>query len=534
MSSLEPGQSQPPALPPEHILADALLGRKERALGRALEALMASLSARFAILLRKEGPRWRALLARRSSGRPVVDPERLVDPGALQRISDGGNPAVDYAAGQGVWKAYMPVGLQDKVLGAVVLGGQEVNHQERLGYLAAVARRVSLYLACVLVFEDMSSENRRLRSLFRGPDGRETALFPAGYPQPARAILEYPLVGSVREESSEGLRSLFPEIVGSSAAIRGVMESILMAAHAEVPVLIEGESGTGKELVARAIHRLSRRAPRPFISENCGALPENLIESECFGHEKGAFTGAGSMRRGIFERAEGGTVFLDEIGEMELAVQRTLLRVLQEKEVRRVGGQEVVPVDFRILTATNRVLEEMVLAGHFRQDLYYRLNVVTIVLPPLRERPEDIPLLLEHFNRTLAGELGKGPLEFTGAAMGALTSYRWPGNVRELRNEVLRLESTGKGKVEPDCLSRRILRRASTEAGPRKSHPHLSLDDLEKEALSGVIIDALRSAGGNRAEAARKLGLSRASFYRRLVKYGLLKEADALHPEKGA
>jgi len=295
-------------------------------------------------------------------------------------------------------------------------------------------------------------------------------------------------------------------------------------------VLIEGESGTGKELVARAIHRLGSRGGGPFVCENCAALPEHLFESECFGHEKGAFTGAVQQKAGLFERARSGTVFLDEVGELHLTMQRKLLRVLQEKQVRRVGGQDAIAIDFRVISATNRDLEAMVGAGAFRKDLYFRLNVSTILVPPLRDRPEDIPLLVHHFASLTARELGREPLILTAGALDAICRYRWPGNIRELRNEILRLACTGQLVADAHSLSPRVLR-SLRQGEARAAQEVRPLSEVEREA----ILAAMRASRGNRSETARRLQITRSSLYRKLERYGLLfcmaPEAAALQAE---
>ncbi len=345
---------------------------------------------------------------------------------------------------------------------------------------------------------------------------------PSAKPAGARGLLlEFPLGGDPPIMATSQALGAFPEIVTRSSIMAGILQSVLLAAKSDIPVLIEGESGTGKELVARAIHRVSRRAGRPFLCENCGALPENLVESEFFGHERGAFTGADQARAGIFERAGGGTVFLDEVGEMEIALQRKLLRVLQEREVRRLGGQKTVTVDFRLVSATNRVLEEMVARGQFREDLFYRLEVTTIHMPPLRERPEDVPLLLLHFARLFAEDTGRDPVTFTEAALEMLASHPWPGNVRELQNEVWRHACSERAVVDVEQLSRRISRGNVRSRGGWALTPR-SLQELERNTIAPMLVEALRRSGGNRSEAARLLGISRTVLYRRLKRYRLL------------
>ena len=255
----------------------------------------------------------------------------------------------------------------------------------------------------------------------------------------------------LRSELQSQLRQR--DLIGTSAAMHRVYELVSQVAETRTNVLISGESGTGKELVARAIHARSDRRDRPFVAINCGAIPENLLESELFGHVKGAFTGAVSGKEGLFETADGGTLLLDEVGELPASLQVKLLRVLQERTIRRVGGTSDRRVDVRILAATNRRLEQEVAGGRFREDLYYRLNVIQIALPPLRERREDIPLLVQHFVEKYARELGK-PIRGVGAAAAErLLAYPYPGNVRELENAIERAVALSRdGEIGPDAL----------------------------------------------------------------------------------
>ena len=281
-------------------------------------------------------------------------------------------------------------------------------------------------------------------------------------------------------------------------------------------VLITGESGTGKELVARAIHFSGGRADGPFVGVSCAALPETLLESELFGHEKGSFTGATERRKGKFEAAEKGTLFLDEIGDISPKVQVDLLRVLQERRFFRVGGNEEVSVDVRVVAATNVDLHEAVRQGRFRDDLYYRLNVVAIHLPPLRERPEDVPLLARSFLERLSHELGKEAEDLSEGALKALLAHRWPGNVRELENAVERALVTAKGRVltEEDFAFLRPV----AEAAPGWSVPtHLPLSEVER----AVIAATLKRNEGNVKETAAVLGIDRSTLYDKLKRYGI-------------
>ena len=299
------------------------------------------------------------------------------------------------------------------------------------------------------------------------------------------------------------------ELVGHCPAMRRVEELIRTVAATDATVLIEGESGTGKELVARAIHRFSRRHLLPMVVIHCGALTETLMESELFGHEKGAFTGAQYRKKGKFEAAAGGTVFLDEISDISLKTQSDLLRVLQEREIVRVGGTQPIPVDFRSIAATNKNLEALVKQGAFRSDLYYRLNVFKIVLPPLRQRREDIPLLAMHFQKHFNEQMNRRFTGFDAAAMERLTRHGWPGNVRELENAVERAMVVGK---EP-LLQASDFALASAE----ESAEPVSLEAMEQRHITRV----LEQFNWNQTHAARALGIDRVTLYHKIHRYGL-------------
>lgn len=310
-------------------------------------------------------------------------------------------------------------------------------------------------------------------------------------------------------------------IIGESVAIRKVMHDIQQAAPSRSTVLLRGESGTGKELGARAMHQLSNRRPGPFVKLNCAALPESLLESELFGHERGAFTGAVRMRRGRFELADKGTLFLDEIGDLSLAIQVKLLRVLQERTFERVGGNRSITVDVRIVAATNVDLEEAVRAGRFREDLYYRLNVVPIVLPPLRERREDIPLLVGHFLQRFNTENRKH-LKISSAAMDLIVGYDWPGNVRELENCVERMVVMARHDIlapEEVPLPAHFLRPPTvpitTAPLPVVSSLPGAVADIERQRL----MEALQRSGGVQTRAAALLGITPRQLGYRLKKY---------------
>jgi DNA-binding NtrC family response regulator len=307
-----------------------------------------------------------------------------------------------------------------------------------------------------------------------------------------------------------------PPLLGTSAVMRHVLDLVAMVAATDSTVLVTGESGTGKEVVARAIHGASPRRYNPMVVVNCGALPEGILESELFGHEAGAFTGARGRHKGKFESAEGGTVFLDEIGEVSPKVQVELLRVLEEKVVTRLGGTAPVPVDFRIVSATNRDLEAAVKAGAFREDLYWRLNVVHIHIPPLRERPEDVPVLAEHFLARFAQSMSRRPMRFAADALDALASYPWPGNVRELQNAIERAVVVGRGDVVRAADLPVRVTQAPTSSAPG------SLAEAERAHVQSV----LDASGWNITRAARVLDVDRVTLYNKIRKYELKKPGN--------
>jgi two-component system response regulator PilR (NtrC family) len=320
------------------------------------------------------------------------------------------------------------------------------------------------------------------------------------------------------------LRARTRSLVGSSGAMRRVHDLIAQVATTKTNVLVSGESGTGKELVARGIHDLSERREKPFVAVNCGAIPENLLESELFGHVRGAFTGAVSNKPGLVETADGGTLFLDEIGELPQSLQVKLLRLIQEKTLRRVGGNHDQRIDVRIVAATNRDLRAEAEAGRFREDLYYRLNVIQIGLPALRERMEDIPLLVQHFLEKYRRELGKEVQGLTTAAMEKVLAYPFPGNVRELENLIERAVALARGPVlDVDGLPSSVLERSpkARTTTPVAAAEGANLDEILASYERGLLSDALQRAGGVKKRAARLLGISFRSFRYRLEKLGL-------------
>ena len=334
----------------------------------------------------------------------------------------------------------------------------------------------------------------------------------------------------------DAVRSRF-EIVGTSYAIRAVTEKIDRVGRTPARVLITGENGTGKELVARAIHGQSTRAQAAFIEVNCAAIPSELIESELFGHMKGSFTGAVADRAGKFEQANGGTLFLDEIGDMSLAAQAKVLRVLQDGVVTRIGGSKTVQVDVRVLAATNKNVEAEIAAGRFREDLFYRLNVVPIHVPPLRERREDIPLLIGHFIEQLTGPGGLAPRAMSDDAVARLSQLDWPGNVRELRNTIERLLILANGpRITADDVDRLVGRRAESGEGSRGTLLDIpTFEEFKHAAERSYLIAKLRAYDWNVSETARALDMPRSNLYKKIERYALNREGGGVPaPVSGA
>ena len=379
----------------------------------------------------------------------------------------------------------VPLRSRDRLIGTVYLDSRRDGRlftEDDLRFLEAFADQAGLALGNVLDRVELEQDNRRLQTL------AET-------------------------------RTSYHNLVGRCAEMQRVFDTIEKFAATDLPVLIRGESGTGKEIVARAIHFNGPRRKRTFVSENCAALPETLLESELFGHVRGAFTGAERDHSGLFEQAHRGTLFLDEIGDMSAAMQARLLRVLEEGAIRRVGGEKPIEVDVRVLAATHRDLQSTVEKGRFREDLFYRLQVLQVALPALRDRPGDVPLLCEHFLRRIADQRELGPLRLTPEVLSRLQRYRWPGNVRQLENTLQRLVVLADGgtidsavvAADPD------LRDRLGGAHERPAEAPFSLKAGEKEQL----LKALEAAGGNRSAAARLLNISRATFYRKLRRHEL-------------
>jgi two-component system response regulator HydG len=320
----------------------------------------------------------------------------------------------------------------------------------------------------------------------------------------------------LKQEIRRRERSGLVKPLGKSRSFTDVMKLAEQVAPTESTVLIQGESGTGKEIIARYIHELSARSEGPFMSLNCGALPESLLESELFGHVKGSFTGAVRDKQGLFAAARGGTFFLDEIGEMSAATQVKLLRVLQEREAIPVGGTETIPVDVRVVAATNRDLEEEIKRGRFRTDLFYRLNVIAIHLPPLRDRRDDIPIFIDAFLKRISKEHSEPPKRLTQEAMDAIMVYDWPGNVRELENALERAVILAKGEsIDRNAIPDKITEPKTEPLVAERSHANPTLDVVEQAYITWV----LQAEGGNKTRAAEVLGIDPSTLYRKLSKY---------------
>ena len=383
----------------------------------------------------------------------------------------------------------VPLIAADRVLGAIYLDSQHRSDQfddSRLQVMTAIAGIAGLALGNVRYMEKLRKENEGLR---------------------AEINLEH-------------------NMVGGSQAMRKVFELVRRVAPTESTVLIEGESGTGKELVARAIHRNSPRAERPFVAINCAAIPDTLLESELFGHEKGAFTGASALKKGKLELADGGTLFLDEIGELASGLQAKLLRILQEREFERVGSTHPIKLDIRVIAATNKSLAEAVKTGTFRKDLYHRLNVVTLTMPALRDRREDIPALTEHFIVKASRKCKMRPKLLSAEARACLMNYDWPGNIRELENAVERALVLGSSNtILPDDLPEAVIETGSS-ASPCKAHYHAAITDFKKQ----LVREAFREAKGNYLDAAKALGMHPNSLLRLIRNLDLRSDLESGFP----
>ncbi|MBI4577243.1 MAG: sigma 54-interacting transcriptional regulator [Planctomycetes bacterium] len=473
---------------------------------------------------------WEVRVARNLDREDLSGAEGKVSRHVVERVLETGQPlvtedaqgSVELARFASVGRmqlravACLPLRVGGRAIGAVYLDNRfapGVFSRRDLTLLASLADQTAIAWDKARLFE----ENRRRRRELSRAKARveELARRLSGELDRATTRLDSAEATLAASRSEWNLRHDYARIVGRSRAVQELLRLLDRVAESAAPVLITGESGTGKELVARCLHANGPRREAPFVGENCAAIPEEIFESELFGHVRGAFTGAVEDRPGLFRLAQGGTIFLDEVGELVPACQVKLLRVLEEREVRPVGAAEPVPVDVRVVAATQRDLGAMVDAGAFREDLYYRLNVLPVHLAPLRERREDVPLLLEHF---LAEEGNQG-VRLGAEAIDRLAAYPWPGNVRELANEVARLVSLGKAEVGPEDLSPAVRGQAPDAPGTAGLGP--GLDEAAADYERGLILSALERHGGNVAAAARELRVDRMKLTRKLRKYGL-------------
>ncbi|HXG60141.1 MAG TPA: sigma 54-interacting transcriptional regulator [Planctomycetota bacterium] len=452
------------------------------------------------------------------TGRPLLSADALSDPGL---------PAAGSVTELQLRSLLcVPLRIRDSVLGCVYIDNRfetGLFRESELPLLQGFADQAAIAIENARLFEENLRRQEELRR-----QGEEIARLNALLKE--KVEKQYVELSKVKQDLLSSRRDVplrhdFSTIVGQSRALKEVFALLDKVIDTDEPVLIHGESGTGKELVARAIHFNSPRARAGrFVSENCSAIPDTLLESELFGHEKGAFTGAVASKPGLFELAHRGTLFLDEIGDMSLDMQKKLLRALQEGEIRRVGGKDVLKVDVRLISASNKDLADLIRAGRFREDLYYRLNVVKITLPPLRDRREDIPLLVEHFLEKIARETGQPRKRVDEVAFWYLRAYSWPGNVRELENEIRRAVALSEDVITVDALKEEIRSQELFRPAARLPSPG-RLKDAVREAVEEVerkvIARTLQECGWKKAEAARLLGISRPTLDAKIEAYGL-------------
>ena len=439
-------------------------------------------------------PYWESIIETMKEGLLVVNPE-----GTIIAV----NPAAEALTG---YSAQELIGSSCRVLdctGCVIYGDGPGEKWCKLFQEGMVKAK-----KCLITHKDHRSVSVvKNATVLRGPDGRiigavETLTDISDFVRQQEEIMAL--------RKTLDLSDNYFGILGKSAPMQRLFEMIESVAQSDAPVIINGQSGTGKELVARAIHWASPRQDKPFVKVSCAALNENLLETELFGHVKGAYTGADRSRVGRFEAAHGGSIFLDEIGDIPPATQVKLLRVLEEKEIERVGDHTPIPVDVRIITATNKNLEDLVARGAFREDLYFRIHVFPLTIPPLRERPEDIPIIIQHFVEQNHATSGKKIAGLSPEAVARLTSYTWPGNVRELRNAIeYALVLCPGGEIGAHHLPHKIA--PARDCPP----PAESLKARERDEL----VQVLRQAGGNQSAAARQLGVSRVTVWKRMKKH---------------
>ena len=399
--------------------------------------------------------------------------------------------------------ASVPLISKDRVVGVMNVASENFRpfSEEDLGLLTGIGHQVGVAIENARLFEDTRKKSSELKEAYE----RLKSL----YEELKRERKKTKTLKKALEE-----RFGLENIVGKNHKMQAIYDLIEDISQSDSTVLIQGESGTGKELIARAIHVLSPRKERPFVVANCSAYAQTLLESELFGHEKGAFTGAIRRKKGRFELADGGSIFLDEIGEIPPTTQLVLLRVLQEKKFERVGGEDTIKVDVRVIAATNRNLAQDMMSGRFREDLYYRLNVIPVMVPPLRERKDDIPLLVKHFLEVYSTASSKAIRGFSEEVMQIFLDYDWPGNVRELQNVVEHAVILAKGEM----ITQIDLPHSLKETFPRTYADISSLKDTEKN----LILKVLNETDGNKYQAAKRLGITRSTLYGKLRKHGIM------------
>jgi len=472
-------------------------------------------------------------IARQFDGADIPVPSSRLSMGIAERVAQSGAPLLSVDAGrddrfQGMASVEdlklrsvlcLPIRIEERTEGVLYVDNrlqQGVFQEEDLGLVELFASQAAVAIRNARLMAELRERNQRLLHSSAQIERLNSQLGRKIKDQGTELAVVRAALGRERG------RYDYTSIVGASDGMRRVFQQLDRIVESELPILIQGESGTGKELIARAIHYNGPRKEKPFVVENCAALPDTLLESELFGHTKGAFTGADRAKKGLIEQADGGTLFLDEIGDMSSEMQKKLLRVLQEGDVRPLGSNETVRVDVRLISASNRKLDEMVRAGSFREDLYYRVNVLAMHLPPLRERRDDVPLLADGLIARAAREAGRAVPALSHEVLAALVAYDWPGNVRELENEMRRLVVLAEEAVHLEHLSPTILAQAGREAGGAREAPEV-LGDLRAAVRTfeqRAIEAALARAGGNKSRAAKELGISRFALQRKLDKYG--------------
>ena len=504
-----------------------------------MDAVIEMASAERGFLILREGEGLVIKVARNFDRESIKKPEFKVSHGVAEEVLRTGkpvisadalnDPALPTAGSVADLKLRsllcMAFRVRDRVLGCVYIDNRfetGLFRQEDLPLLQGFADQAATAIENARLWEQNLQQTEELRRTKEEVERLNSEL-------KEKVVKQYVELSKVREQLTASrtdvpLRHDFSSIIGRSRAMREVFAVLDKVLDTDEPVYVYGESGTGKELVARAIHFNSPRAKSgKFVSENCSAIPDTLLESELFGHEKGSFTGAVAAKMGLFELAHQGTLFLDEIGDMSVEMQKKVLRAIQEGEIRRVGGKDIIRVDVRIITASNKDLAGLIKTGHFREDLFYRLNVVKVTLPPLRDRKDDIPLLVEHFLAGIARDGGQPLRQVDEVAFWYLQNYGWPGNIRELENEIRRAVALSDGVITVDGLKEEIRQQrlvapaAAPEGAALKDVVRLAVEEVERR----VIGKALDDTGWKKAEASRLLGVSRPTLDAKIEQYGL-------------